>query len=124
MTDRRAKFERLRRAVTTARPMIDGVDAEGFLSDLETYLRVEGLDEVRFGKTSDARHRFDGTAQISDVPARVGRRLVREWLDELAVEGNEAHVTEITDEGLVFEFVTWSDRLGVVSGRLAARRRR
>jgi hypothetical protein len=124
MADRRAKFEKVRRAVTTARPMIDGVDAEGFLSDLELYLRVEGLDELDFRKLPEARLRFDGTARLSDVPARVGRRLVREWLDELVMDGGEDHISEVTDDGLVFEFVTWSDRLGCASGRLTARRRR
>jgi hypothetical protein len=104
--------------------MIDGIEAEGFLSDLETYLRVEGIDGLRFTKGTDARHRFEGTARLTDVPARVGRRLVREWLDELAVKESEAHLTEIDADALTFEFVTWSERIGVASGRLVARRGR
>ena len=104
--------------------MIEGVDAEGFLSDLEMYLRVEGIDELRFAKGSEARYRFEGTARLTDVPARVGRRLVREWLDELAVKEAEAHLTEIDADALVFEFVTWNERIGCASGRLVARRGR
>jgi hypothetical protein len=124
VSDARAAFERTRRALVTGRRMIDGIEAEGFLSDLETYLRVEGIDGLRFTKGTDARHRFEGTARLTDVPARVGRRLVREWLDELAVKESEAHLTEIDADALTFEFVTWSERIGVASGRLVARRGR
>jgi hypothetical protein len=124
VSDARAAFERTRRALVTGRRMIDGIEAEGFLSDLETYLRVEGIDSLRFTKGRDARLRFEGTARLTDVPARVGRRLVREWLDELAVKDSEAHITEIDADALTFEFVTWSERIGVASGRLIAKRGR
>jgi hypothetical protein len=124
VSDARAAFERTRRALVTGRRMIDGIEAEGFLSDLETYLRVEGIDGLRFTKGADARYRFEGTARLTDVPARVGRRLVREWLDELAVKESEAHLTEIDADALTFEFVTWSERIGCASGRLVARRGR
>jgi hypothetical protein len=122
MADRRKSFDRTRRAVTTGRPMIEGVEAEGFLSDLLTYLRVPGLDpaSVRFEKRADSRFRFEGTARLRDEPARVARQLVNEWLREIAVKGAEAHLAEVRDDAVVFEFVTWDDRRGCASGRLTA----
>ena len=100
--------------------MIDGIDAEGFQSDLESFLWVDGLDRPRFRKLPDPRRRFDGTARLSEDPARVGRRLVRRWLQELALERSEAHLTEIVDGALVFEFITWGDKIGCAAGRLTA----
>ena len=122
MSKGRPAFEKTRRALLTGRRMIDGVEAEGFLSDLEMYLRVEGVDGLQFRKTSDAQRRFEGTGRMTDVPARVGRRLVREWLEEIAVADSEAHLVEIDGDGLTFEFVTWGNTIGCASGRLVLRR--
>jgi hypothetical protein len=126
VTSSRARYERTRHAIVTLLPTIDGLAAEGFVSDLADELReVNGVvGRVRVAKTPDPQRRFEARTAFSGSAATFGRRLVRAFNARLALPGGRAHALTVDENEVRLEFVTWVAGQHHATGRVMAIRGR
>jgi hypothetical protein len=121
--DDRTDLDATRRTVAALLPTIDGIEAEGYLSDLLDLLRsVQGVLRVDASKTADPLRRFEVTCRFTGKPRAVARRVETAWTRRLAYRPDAAHRVEVAgDEGFTLEFVTWLPQRWHVTGRVVAR---
>lgn len=112
-----------RRTVAALLPTIDGIEAEGYLSDFADMLRsVQGVTRVDARKTADPLCRFVAICRFTGRPGAVGRRVETAWSKRLAYRPDAAHRVELAgDEGFTLEFVTWLPERWHITGRVVAR---
>ena len=117
-------FEQTRRTVLTLLPAIDGLDAEGFLSDLLDGLnRTRAVRGVRVRKTPQADPRFEASCGFVGESRSLAAELQRLWNDELAYDRRQQSHRIRTGRGEVtMEFITWREGGHHASGRVIARR--
>lgn len=116
-----AELEDTRRTVLTLLPVIGGLEAERFLTDLEWALG-EIDDDARVVKTQDPECRFEGTLRYQGPADDVADRLVELWTGRLALGDRQAHRIRVDEDEVVLEFLTWRHGLGVATGRVVAER--
>jgi len=117
-------FEKTRRTVLTLLPTIDGLDAEGFASDLHDALAAtRGLRGVHVRKTSDATLRFEATCGFIGEARELAAALQRLWTHEIAYgRRQQSHRIAERPGEVVMEFITWREGSHHVAGRVMARR--
>jgi hypothetical protein len=120
----RRNFDQTRRTVLTLLPTIDGIDAEGFASDLHDALaRTTALRGVRVRKTPDASMRFEAVCGFIGEARALAAALQRVWTRELAFGRRlESHRIATRHGEVVMEFITWREGAHHAAGRVMARR--
>lgn len=117
-------FEQTRRTVLTLLPAIDGLDAEGFLSDLlDGLTRNRAVRGVKARKTSQADLRFEASCGFVGESRSLAADLQRLWNDELAYDRRQqSHRIRTASSEVVMEFITWREGAHHAAGRVIARR--
>lgn len=117
-------FEQTRRTVLTLLPTIDGLDAEGFASDLHDALAsARALRGVRVRKTPDASLRFEATCGYIGEARALAADLQRLWTTEIAYgRAVQSHRIATRRGEVVMDFITWREGSHHAAGRVLARR--
>lgn len=117
-----ADFDETQRTIATLLPVVGGIEAEKFLTDLEWALgEIDGGAKVV--KTGDPGRRFEGTLRFDGEADDVAQRLVDLWVGRVAWGDRQAHRLRVEEDEICLDLLTWQHGLGMVTGRVIARRR-